>query len=119
MPRPDDGRSGDRERLQHMLQAAQDAMTVARGHRREDLDTDVALQHALVHCVEQIGEAAARVSDEGRSFVGELPWTKIVGMRHILVHRYYAVDFDSVWRVVNEDVPELVLLLESALSDWK
>ena len=40
-------------------------------------------------------------------------------MRHILVHAYYKVDLDAVWRVVAEHVPQMVPLLEQALKDWQ
>ena len=48
-----------------------------------------------------------------------LPWPRVVGMRHILVHAYYKVDLDAVWRVVAEHVPQMVALLEQALKDWQ
>jgi uncharacterized protein with HEPN domain len=51
---------GDRERLEHMLRAGRDALTMAAGRQRAELDHDVMLQHALVHCKQMIGEAAAR-----------------------------------------------------------
>ena len=50
--------------------------------------------------MEIVGEAAARVSDEARARIPGLPWPRMVGMRHILVHAYYRVDYDAVWRVV-------------------
>ena len=101
-----------------MLDGARDAVTIAQGRARADLDKDIMLRHALVHCVEIIGEAAARVTDPGRSCVPEVPWPRMVGMRHILVHNYYAVDLDAVWRVVDEHIPPMVPVLEQALKDW-
>ncbi|MEX0777897.1 MAG: HepT-like ribonuclease domain-containing protein [Phycisphaeraceae bacterium] len=108
----------DRERLAHMLQPAKDAVAIAAGHRREELDCDVLRQHALVHCVQVIGEAATRVGDSGRLRVPDLPWPKIVGMRHILVHDYFDIDYDAVWRVVTEHVPQMIPLLQNALASW-
>lgn len=57
---------GDRERFEHMVEAARDAMSYAHGRSREDLDVDSMLLWALVQCVEVIGEAAARTTDGGR-----------------------------------------------------
>jgi len=87
---------GDRERFEHILAAAKDAISYVKGCSRADLDTDSKLLHALVHCVQVIGEAAARTTDEGRARVPALPWPKMVGMRHILVHAYYNIDRDAV-----------------------
>lgn len=113
-----DGDVRDRERLAHMLKAASDAVAIAAGRSRHELDRDIMLQHALVHCVEVIGEAAARVTEAGRARAPDLPWPKIVGMRHILVHAYYKIDYDAVWRVVIEDIPAMTSVLEKALVGW-
>jgi uncharacterized protein with HEPN domain len=101
-----------------MLQAAQDAVAIAATRRREELDSDVGLRHALVHCVQLIGEAAARIDDAGQARVPGLPWARIVGMRHILVHDYFRVDHDAVWRVVMEHIPGMIPLLQAALASW-
>jgi uncharacterized protein with HEPN domain len=108
----------DRERLKHMLEAGRDAVQIAQGRQRSDLDTDIMLRHALAHCVEVVGEAAARVTDLGRSRVPDLPWPRMVGMRHILVHSYYQIDHDAVWRVVIEHIPGMITLLEQCLAQW-
>jgi uncharacterized protein with HEPN domain len=115
---PPSGPRIDRERLDHMLQAARDAVAIAATRRREELDTDVLLRHALVHCVQLIGEAAARVGESGRTRTPGLPWARIVGMRHILVHDYFKVDHDAVWRVDTDHIPQMIPILESALDHW-
>ena len=119
MPRdPAKGGPHDRERLQHMLDAAMDVRSYVAGRRREDLDTDSMLRRALVNALQVIGEAAARVSDEGRTRVPTLPWGKIVATRHILVHVYWGIDGDQVWNMAVRDVPVLIAALEAALEDW-
>jgi uncharacterized protein with HEPN domain len=107
----------DRQRMGHMLAAGRDAVTISAGRARADLDTDVQLRHALTHCVAIIGEAAAGVSEAGRGLAPALPWPRIVGMRHILVHAYYKVDLDALWRVVTEHVQAMIPLLEAAAWD--
>ena len=89
MPR-DPGRFplDDRLRMQHMLDASRHAMTFITGRSRADLDTDVMLVRALMNAIQEIGEAAARTSDAGRSRAPSLPWGQIVAMRHVLVHVY-------------------------------
>ncbi|MGH7176345.1 MAG: HepT-like ribonuclease domain-containing protein [Tepidisphaeraceae bacterium] len=109
---------GDRERFEHMLKAARDATSYVRSRRRADLDSDSQLLRALTNCVQEIGEAASRTTDVGRARAPALPWTKMVGMRHILVHAYFNIDADAVWKVVEEQLPALVRDLESALICW-
>ncbi len=119
MPRdPSAGGPNDRERLQHMLDAAVDARSYVTGRNRDDLDTDSMLRRALVNALQVIGEGAARVSDEGRARVPSLPWGQIVAARHILVHVYWGIDGDQVWNMAVEDVPELIAALEAAFVGW-
>lgn len=119
MPRdPAQGGPSDRERLQHMLDAALDVRSYVNGRRREDLDSDSMLRRALVNALQVIGESAARVTDTGRSRVASLPWGQIVATRHILVHVYWGIDADQVWNMAIRDVPVLIAALESAFASW-
>jgi uncharacterized protein with HEPN domain len=106
----------DRIRLQHMRLAALDARSFAADRSRADLDSDAMLRRALTHALQEIGEAAAKVSQSTRDAVPELPWIKIVGMRHILVHVYYAADHDTIWRVATEHLPTMLATLDRVLG---
>ena len=108
----------DRIRMQHMIDAARQAAQFVVGRTRDDLDVDAMLSRALMHAVLEIGEAAARTSDEGRQRAPEVPWGQIVAMRHVLVHVYWGVDFDRLWKTVVEELPLLVVQLDAALTDW-
>lgn len=119
MPRdPAKGGPSDRERLAHMLDAARDVLTYATGRKREDLDSDSMFRRATVNALQVIGEAAARVTDQGRARVPSLPWGKIVAARHILVHVYWGIDTEQVWRMATENVPAMIVVLEAALVTW-
>ncbi len=81
----------------------------------EFLANDMA-QSAIVRCIEVIGEAARLVSDDTRRLAPEIPWTLIVGMRHILAHDYGAVNLDKVYEVVKERLPELLKHLNRLIA---
>lgn len=119
MPR-DRGNSApdDRIRIQHMLEAAKDARTFVAGRSRSDLDTDAMLFRALRNALQEIGEAAARVSDLGRARASTVPWGQIVAMRNVLVHVYFGVDKERVWKTASEDIAILLTQLELACKDW-
>ncbi len=110
LPRP------DVVRLRHMLEAAQEAAAFARNRTRQDLYGDRMLSFALVHAIEIIGEAASKVSPEGRSACPSLPWASIIGMRNRLIHAYFDVDLDRVWETIADDLPPLIAALEAVLS---
>jgi uncharacterized protein with HEPN domain len=106
----------DQFRLQHMMEAARDAIGFAAGRRRSDLDSDKMLLLSLVKCIEIIGEAANQVSKETRDQSPQISWPSIINMRHRLIHAYYDVNHQIVWQTVREDLPELVRHLDKLLA---
>lgn len=108
----------DRVRIEHMLHAARDAATFVHGRARADLNSDAMLLRAVWHAIQQIGEAAAHISDAGRARVPGIPWGQIVAMRHVLVHVYWGVDRDRLWKTATDDLPTLIAALEDACANW-
>ena len=108
----------DRVRFEHMLEGAKDVRQYIAKRSRADLGTDSMLTRALTNAVQQIGEAASKVSDAGRARAPTLPWGQIVAMRHVLVHVYWGVDLDRLWVTATDDVPLLIQALEAACKDW-
>jgi uncharacterized protein with HEPN domain len=100
-----------------MLEAASDAVDFASARQRSDLDQDKMLALALVKAIEIIGEAASRVSQEGRAAHPAIPWSAIVAMRNRLIHGYFSIDHDVVWSTVTEELPPLIRKLQALLAD--
>jgi uncharacterized protein with HEPN domain len=71
----------------------------------------------LVRLLEVIGEAARGVSPEFRNSHPDLPWKNMVGMRDRLIHGYYDINLDVVWKTVTEDLPPLISQLEEIIKD--
>jgi uncharacterized protein with HEPN domain len=107
---------GDRNRLIHIVWAAQDGLDFVRGRGRDALGTDRMLLRATIHSVQEIGEAAGKVSPATRALAPALPWNQIVGMRHRLVHAYFNVNADYLWQVLTQDLPVLVETLTAVLG---
>jgi len=98
----------DAIRIRHMIEAAQAAQRFIAGRRREDLDSDAMLLFAVVQAIQIVGEAASRVSSETRSATPSVPWTRIIGMRHRLVHAYADIDHEVIWKTVTSEIPALL-----------
>ena len=105
-------RKDDAVRLFHMLEAAQEAVSFAENKTRADLNGDRKLVLALVKDIEIIGEAAANVTTERRIELTQIPWDKIVGMRNRLIHAYFEIDLDVLWKTITEDILPLISALE-------
>ena len=109
-------RRDDEIRLRHMLDAAREAVSFAQGRARGDLETDRQLVLSLVKDIEIVGEAAAQTTESVRTQRSDIPWQEIVGMRNRLVHAYFSINLDIVWRTVQEDLPALIAQLERILA---
>ncbi len=102
-------------RLRHMLDHAREAVALVQGKTRADLMGTRLLQLGLVHLVEIVGEAAARVPKEERAKYPAIPWEDVVGMRNKLIHGYDTVDLDILWDTVTDDLPRLIDELEKVV----
>ena len=107
---------GDLIRIQHMRDAALEALSFTQGKNREDLDRDRKLVLALVKEMEIIGEAAFKISKETREQLPGVPWNDIVGMRHRLIHAYFEINLEIVWQTIQKDLPGLVSVLNLFLD---
>lgn len=71
---------------------------------------------ALRHAVEIVGEAASRVSRPFCEAHPEIAWSAVTGMRHRIVHDYFAVDYQRLYDTVRYDLPPLISQLERILE---
>lgn len=107
----------DRVRVAHMIEAAEHALRFVSGRDRADLDRDAMLTLALARAVEIVGEAASKVSEQGRSELDDVPWVQMVGMRNRLVHAYFDIDRDILWDTVQLALPPLVKRLRDVVQE--
>jgi uncharacterized protein with HEPN domain len=111
MTRHDDG-----TRLRHMLKHAEEAVVMAQGRTRHELDSDRQLNLSLVRLMEIVGEAATHVSPECQERCPGIPWSQVVSLRNRLIHGYDKVDFDVLWNIIQYDLPPLIESLRTALE---
>ena len=76
----------------------------------------MASMRCLVGIRQWIGEAARAPPAEIRALATDVPWSKIIGMRNVLVHGYFDIDTDIVWQAVTIDVPVLKPAIMSLLT---
>jgi uncharacterized protein with HEPN domain len=77
------------------------------------MQRDELIQSWFVRHIQILGEALRAVPEEVRTLAPNVPWRKIIGMRHILVHDYFGIDVDAVWQVVSEEPAPLKSELEA------
>ena len=96
----------DRERLKDILEAIEHIEKYA-AQGRKTFEQDELIQTWILHHLLILGEATSRISDEFIEKHPNIPWTKITGMRNILIHHYFGIDLEVVWSVVEKDLPDL------------
>ena len=106
-----------RERLFDILEAIERTERYAeRG--RAAFERDELVQVWTLHHLQIIGEAARSLKPEFRERFPEVPWDKIIGMRHVLVHHYFEIDTEIAWSVVERDLSSLKGHIQTLLQGW-
>lgn len=83
----------------------------------EQFTADRKTVYAVLRCLEVIGEAAKNVPPLVRERYPAVPWKDMAGMRDRLIHLYFGVSHEKVWRAVKEDIPAIKPLIEQTLRD--
>lgn len=94
--------------LLDMLLAARKAKAFTEGQTRETFMASELHQSAVIRELQVIGEAARLVSDESKTKYDNIPWHEIAGMRNRLIHEYFRVNLEIVWKVISEELDPLI-----------
>ena len=93
--------------LEHILQSIMLIEQYLKNKTQKDFLNSTQLQDSIIRRIEIIGEATKNIPKEFKKAHKEIPWSKISGMRDILIHQYFGIDLDLTWEVVKSDLPEL------------
>lgn len=99
--------------LLDLIQASRRAMEGLGGLSKDAFANNWKAQSIVLHQLLVLGEAAKRLSFEFRQAHPQIPWRKISGLRDILIHCYDTVDIETVWEIIDRDLPPLIAFLES------
>jgi len=77
------------------------------GLTKEDFFRSSQVQDAVMRRIEIMGEAVKNLPEKIIKANPHIPWKKIAGMRDILIHEYFGIDLELVWKVATDDIPKL------------
>jgi len=103
--------------LKHMRDAAQTALSMARGRTRDDLDSDPVLEPALQYQMIRVGSGASHLPREVMERSPRTPWDRIAGMTERFVTNYDTVTADDVWEATTQDIPDLLEALKRLIAE--
>lgn len=72
---------------------------------------------AVLRNLEIIGEAAKNISEETRQKYPQIKWRKIAGFRDVIAHGYFGVNDETVWDIVENEVPVLLNMVNAILGE--
>ncbi len=109
-------RRDDNALLIDILHAGENIRIFTNGMSYDDFAADKKTQFATCHQLAIIGEASGKLSDEFKKTNGQVPWSKIVGMRNHLIHAYHDINLKTVWHTVSVELPSFLQFLNEAAA---
>ena len=82
----------------------------------DEFKRDKKTVNAVVRSIEIIGEATKKIRGSLKDRYKEVPWKKMASMRDKLIHEYFGVDVEILWKTLKDDVPPLKQLVQSILE---
>ena len=104
------------DHLRDIQQAANEALDFVDGMEFKAFAADRRTNLAVVRALEVIGEATRHIPASTRRRYPQVPWQDMVAMRNKLIHEYYGVDLEVLWRTVKEDLPPLARAIQRVLE---
>lgn len=73
--------------------------------------------NAVVRSIEIIGEASKNIPETMKTEYKELPWKQMTGVRDKLIHAYFGIDTETLWKAVKENIPPLKKAIQKILKE--
>lgn len=103
--------------LTHILENSTVVVEKVKDVTEEQFHGSTDLQDIFIRRIEVIGEAVKHLPKDFTDKHPEIPWKKIAGMRDMLIHHYFEVDYNLLWTTVSEIIPPFKKQIESLLKE--
>lgn len=103
--------------LKHIADEVNFVLKFTNNKTQEQVINDEVLLRAIVRSIEIIGEASKKLDEGFKSIHAHIEWKKMSRIRDKLIHDYFGIDYDIVWNVVTDKLPELQFQLDEILKN--
>ncbi|MFN4220596.1 MAG: DUF86 domain-containing protein [bacterium] len=83
----------------------------------EDFVENEKFKRAFVRSLEMIGEASKKIPVDVRKRYSEIEWKSIVSLRNKIIHEYFGVDYEIIWKVIKEKIPKLYKVVQKIIEE--
>ncbi len=108
----------DKDFILDIIEACERILNYTKNLSYEDFFKNSEKQDAVIRNIEIIGEAVKHLSDEVKNKYGEIDWKSIAGMRDKLIHFYFGLNLEIVWKVIEKEIPKLKNFIKEIIGDF-
>ena len=95
----------DKLLVQDIIENIENVFEFTKGLTYEQVVSDKMRIMAVVRCLEIIGEATSMASEELRITYPLIEWREMKSFRNRLIHEYFGIDYETVWEIIQNDIP--------------
>lgn len=103
--------------IQDMIEFSEKVLSYTDGMDQDAFIVDRRTYDATLRNLELIGEAATHIPDAVRQAHPNIQWRSIIGTRNHLAHGYLGIDDDTIWDIIQTDIPNLLPALRNLLDN--
>lgn len=107
---------GDKEFLSDIEEVIKRIKTYTRNMSYQKFLKDTKTQDAVVRNLEIIGEAVKNISESLKAEYPNIPWKDMARVRDKVIHFYFGVNYDIVWSIAKEDLPQVAEQINTVLT---
>ncbi len=104
--------------LLDMSEAIQTIGEYLQGLSYQEYIADNRTKDAIVRNLEVLGEAATHIPDDVKERYRNIPWKNVIGLRNVVIHRYFGIDYATIWFIIKEQLPVLKNQIETIMKDF-
>jgi uncharacterized protein with HEPN domain len=102
--------------LHDMLGFAENVLAYTAGFTQSQFINTGLNYDATIRNLELIGEAATHIPTDIRDAYAAIPWRQVIATRNKLIHGYLGIDNDTLWSIIQDDIPVLIVELQKLIE---